>query len=102
MNLHADTNSGKLKYFNSFFLVVYLSLALNSPVKIYSLIDANEKLHYIDIAKYTGELTMLQWNFLITYFIHKFHNTSKFFTRIWFYYKKNLILGLIPVTGIIS
>ena len=41
------------------FLAVYLSLALNSPVKIYSLIDTNKKLYFINIAKYTAEMTKL-------------------------------------------
>ena len=41
-----------------FFSVVYLTLALNNPVKIYSLIYANEKIH-INKAKYT-----------IKYFLH--------------------------------
>ena len=35
-----------------FFSVVYLTLTLNSPVKIYSLIHANKKIH-INNAKYT-------------------------------------------------
>ena len=39
--------------------VVYLSLALDSPVKIYSLIHANKKLYYINIAKHMIEITKL-------------------------------------------
>ena len=35
-----------------FFSVVYLTLALNSPVKIFSLIHANKKIHK-NKAKYT-------------------------------------------------
>ena len=41
--------SNVLLFFSS---VVYLTLALNSPVKIYSLIHANKKIH-INNAKYT-------------------------------------------------
>ena len=38
-------------------MVVYLSLALNSPVKIYNLIHANKKLYFINIANYAIEIT---------------------------------------------
>ena len=51
------------------FLVVYLSLALNSSVKSFSLLHANEKLYDINIAKYTGKITKLQWKSFTLYFI---------------------------------
>ena len=43
-----------------FFWLVYLTLALNSPVKIYSLIHANKKIYLLNIAKYTIEITKSQ------------------------------------------
>ena len=62
------------------FSVVYLSLVLNSPVKIYSLIYSNKESYYRNIAKYTTEATKLELNIFTTYFIHKFYKTNKFFT----------------------
>ena len=55
--------------FSMFFLVVYLTLALNSAVKIYSLIQANKKIH-INKAKYTIKCFYI--------FSHKFHKIVKF------------------------
>ena len=52
-----------------FFSVVYLTLALNSPVKIYGLIHANKKIH-INKAKYTINVFYI--------FSHKFHKTVTF------------------------
>ena len=53
--------------FQHFFLVVYLTLALNSPVKIYSLIHANKKLYYINIAKYAIEIFTMKYFYYIFY-----------------------------------
>ena len=69
------------------FPVVYLFLALNSPVKTCSLIHANKTLYWKNIAQYATEITELQWNIFTTYFIHKFYKTNKFFIWIYFYYK---------------
>ena len=38
-------------------LCIYLFLALISPAKICILIHANKKLHYINVAKHTAEIT---------------------------------------------
>lgn len=43
-----------------FFSVVYLSLALDSPVKNFSLIRADKKLYYINIAENAIKITKLQ------------------------------------------
>ena len=48
-------------FFSFFFFAVYLTLALNSFVKIYGLIHANKKyIYHINIVKYTIEITKLQ------------------------------------------
>ena len=44
-----DKNHILVPFTQRFFSVVYLSLDSNSPVKIYSLIQANKKVCYIDI-----------------------------------------------------
>lgn len=43
-----------------FFLVVYLSLALDSPVMNFSLIQVDKKLYYINIAENAIKITKLQ------------------------------------------
>ena len=40
--------------------VVYLSLALNSLVKIYNLIHSNKNIYYVNKAKYTAEIAKLK------------------------------------------
>ena len=47
------------------FSVVCLTLALSSPLKIYSLILANKKLYYINIAKYAAEIAQFNKIFLL-------------------------------------
>ena len=84
----------------AFFFGSLFILALNSPIKIYSLIHANKKLYYIDIAKYAVETTKSQWNIFTTYFTCKFYKTNKFLIWIRFYYKKCLLLNSIRATGI--
>ena len=71
-------------------MVVYLSLALNSPVKIDSLIHANYKLYYINIAKYTAGITKLQWN-IFTYLYINFMIAINFYMNL-ILTKKNLYL----------
>ena len=46
-----------------FFSIVYLTLALNSPVKTYSLIHANKKIH-INKTKYAMFFTCFHINFI--------------------------------------
>ena len=47
------------------FFVVYVSLTLNSPVKIYSIIHANKKLYYTNIATHTAKIIKLQEKILL-------------------------------------
>ena len=61
---------GSNRHGHIFLSVVYLTLALNSPVKICSLIHAKKKIH-TNKAKYT-----IKCFFYI--FSHKFHKTVKF------------------------
>ena len=83
MRMKHENYSLRQILFKTFFLVVYLFLALDSPVEIYCQILANKKLYYIKIAKYTIEITKLKWNIFTRYFTHKFYKTEK--KNIWLY-----------------
>ena len=59
----------QIEAFLLFFFGIYLTLALNRPVKNFSLIHANKKIN-INKAKYTINVFYI--------FSHKFHKTVKF------------------------
>ena len=59
------TSVNRGNYRTLLFSVVCLTLALNSPLKIYSLILANKKLYYINIAKYAAEIAQFNKIFLL-------------------------------------